>query len=291
MALDKKRFGLLAAASLLQNANFKGFFTGKIYQGPLKSGCVPGLNCYSCPGAIGSCPIGSLQSFLSGLKFRFPYYVVGLLLFFGAVLGRAVCGLLCPFGFFQELLYLIPGLPKKNHFKGDKPMRKLKYAVLLILVIGLPSFVALTPFFCKYLCPSGTLSGILLAARDSMVRAQLGGIFLWKAVLLVLIAVGCLVVFRPFCKYLCPLGAIYGLFNKFALYRMELDKDKCVSCGKCARVCRMCVDPSLTPNSPECVRCGDCVKSCPTGALKTGFYRKAPDSAPKEKHSHDLGGM
>ena len=139
-ALDKKRFGILAAASLIQNANFKGFFTGKIYQGPIKNICVPGLNCYSCPGAVGSCPIGSLQGFLSGLKFRFPYYVVGLLLFFGAVLGRGVCGLLCPFGFFQELLHLVPVLPKKNRFPGDKWLRYLKYIVLIVLVIALPLF-------------------------------------------------------------------------------------------------------------------------------------------------------
>ena len=269
--MDKKRFGLLAVFSLVQNANFKGFFTGKIYQGSLKNVCVPGLNCYSCPGAVGACPIGSLQGFLSGLKFRVPYYIVGLLLFFGAVLGRAVCGLLCPFGFVQELLYLIPGIPKRNHFKADKPLRCLKYAVLLILVIGLPSFVALTPFFCKYLCPSGTLAGILLSIRDSMIRAQLGGIFLWKLFLLVLIAAACLAIWRPFCKYLCPLGAIYGLFNKFALYRMELDENACIHCGKCAKECRMCVDPSKQPNSPECVRCGDCVKACPQKALKLGF--------------------
>ena len=278
--MDKKRFGILAAASLIQNAYFKGFFTGKIYQGPIKNVCVPGLNCYSCPGAVGSCPIGSLQSFLSGLKFRFPYYVVGLLLFFGAVLGRAVCGLLCPFGLLQELLYLIPGVPKKNRFPGDKALRYLKYVVLVLLVVVLPLCFALTPFFCKYLCPSGTVAGLLLALRDKLVRAQLGGIFLWKASLLVLIVAACLFLWRPFCKYLCPMGAIYGLFNKFALYRMDLDKESCIHCGKCARACRMCVDPSQSPNSPECVRCGDCVKACPAKALKLGFKHK--NGTPKQ---------
>ena len=136
--MDKKRFGIQALAALLQNANLKGFFTEKIYQGPLKSVCVPGLNCYSCPGAVGACPIGSLQSFLSGLRVRIPYYIVGLLLFFGAVLGRAVCGFLCPFGFLQELLNKIPGVPKRNHFRLDRPLRRLKYAVLVLLVVVLP---------------------------------------------------------------------------------------------------------------------------------------------------------
>lgn len=269
--MDKKRYSILALASLLQNANLRGFFTGKIYQGAVKNVCVPGLNCYSCPGAVGSCPIGSLQGFLSGLRFRFPYYVLGLLIFFGALLGRAVCGFLCPFGFLQELLNKIPGVPKRDHFKADRPLRYLKYIVLVLLVIVLPLCYALTPFFCKYLCPSGTVSGILLAARDGIVRAQLGGIFLWKAFVLVWIIAACLIIWRPFCKYLCPLGAIYGLFNKVSLYRNHLDKSKCISCGACAKVCRMCIDPSETPNSPECIRCGHCTHTCPTGALRCGI--------------------
>ena len=277
--MDKKRFGIQALAALLQNANLKGFFTEKIYQGPLKSVCVPGLNCYSCPGAVGACPIGSLQSFLSGLRVRIPYYIVGLLLFFGAVLGRAVCGFLCPFGFLQELLNKIPGVPKRNHFRLDRPLRRLKYAVLVLLVVVLPLLYPLTPFFCKYLCPSGTLAGILLAARDSMVRAQLGGIFLWKLFVLLWVVAACLVIYRPFCKYLCPLGASYGLFNRFALYRTHLDTDKCIHCGACAAACRMCVDPSKTPNSAECIRCGDCARACPADALHMGVRRKNKGSS------------
>lgn len=272
--MDKKRFGTQAAATLLQNAHLTGFFTGKIYQGPVKSICVPGLNCYSCPGAAGSCPIGSLQGFLSGLKIRIPYYVVGLLLFFGALLGRAVCGFLCPFGFLQELLNRIPLFQKRNHFRFDRQLRYLKYIVLVLLVIVLPMCFALTPFFCKYLCPSGTLAGLMLAAHDGLIRAQLGGIFLWKVLVLIWLVAACLIIWRPFCKYLCPLGAIYGLFNKFALYRNDLDKSKCISCGKCAAVCQMCVDPSKQPNSPECIRCGACIRTCPTGALSCGFRRK-----------------
>ena len=271
--MDKRRFSIQAAAALLSNANLKGFFTGKIYQGAGKTICVPGLNCYSCPGAVGACPIGSLQGFLSGLKFRFPYYVLGLLLFFGALLGRAVCGFLCPFGFLQELLHKLPFPVKKNQFPGDRPLRWLKYAVLLLLVVVLPLFCALTPFFCKYLCPAGTLAGILLTLRDGMLRAQLGGIFLWKIFVLAAVIGLCLVVFRPFCKYLCPLGAIYGFFNRIALYRMDLDTDRCVSCGKCKKVCQMGVDPVKECNSAECIRCGDCVRNCPVNAIHMGFKR------------------
>lgn len=273
MDRKKRRTGIQAAAALIQNANIKGFFTGKIYDGATKSVCVPGLNCYSCPGAVGSCPIGSLQSFLSGIKFRFPYYVAGLLIFFGALAGRAVCGFLCPFGFIQDLLFMIP-FYKKNRFKIDRYLRYLKYLVLLLLVIILPMTFNLTPFFCKYVCPEGTLSGLMLAAADKTLRAQLGPLFNWKFILLLITIVTSLIVYRPFCKYICPLGAVYGLFNRTAIYRMTLDKDKCIRCGKCEKACRMNVDPSKTPNSMECIRCGECVDTCPNKALCLGIKKK-----------------
>ena len=282
-----RRFGIPAAAALLQNANFTGFFTGKIYDGPLKQVCVPGLNCYSCPGAVGACPVGSLQNFLGGLNFRIPYYIVGLLVFFGALLGRAVCGFLCPFGWIQEFLNKIP-FYKKNRFKADKALRSVKYFVLAATLL-LPLFVKLTPFFCKYLCPSGTLAGILLAASDRMIRGQLGWLFTWKAAVLLTLIAASLVIWRPFCKYLCPLGALYGFFNKIALYRMDFDMAKCVHCGACAKTCRMNIDPARTPNSMECIRCGDCVRSCPQGALRLGFRRGtgAGSAAAEQKTSTD----
>ncbi len=264
----KRRLAIQGVAALLQNAHFKGFFTGKIYDGAGKNVCVPGLNCYSCPGAVGSCPIGSLQNFLTGMRLRVPYYVVGLLLFFGALLGRVICGFLCPFGLLQELLHLIPVPKKLRTFKGDRILRYLKYVILVVFVIVLPIAVKLTPFFCKYICPSGTVSGILLALSDRAVASKLGRIFTWKLSLLVLCVLGSTVIFRPFCKYICPLGAIYGCFNKFALVRMECDHAKCISCGKCKAACKMCVDPVETPNSAECIRCGDCIKACPVQALR-----------------------
>ena len=272
--MDKRRFGIQAAAALLQNANLRGFFSGKLYAGPLKQVCVPGLNCYSCPGAVGACPLGAMQSFLGGLRFRFPYYVVGLLLFFGALLGRAVCGFLCPFGWLQELLHRTP-FWKKNRFRADRVLRYLKYAVLALLVV-LPLFVKLTPFFCKYLCPAGTLSGALLSLADPLLRGQLGPLFTWKSIVLAAVVVSSLIVWRPFCRYLCPLGALYGLLNRVSLVRMRLDTARCVSCGKCAAACRMCVDPAQTPNSAECIRCGDCVRACPRGALRLGVRDPRP---------------
>lgn len=270
--MDKrKRLVIQGIATLLQNANFKGFFTGKIYEGPVKNVCVPGLNCYSCPGAVGSCPIGSLQNSLSGFRFKFPYYVLGLLFFFGALLGRLICGFLCPFGFLQDLLYLIP-LPKKiknrlRSFKGDKILRYLKYGILAVMVIILPVCIKLTPFFCKYLCPSGTIAGLLLSVGDPNLTSNWGGLFFWKLGILVFIILISILIARPFCKYLCPLGAIYGLMNKISLLQMKVDADKCTGCGACQKACDMNVDITKTPASAECIRCGKCISTCPGKAI------------------------
>lgn len=265
---NKKRMAIQGIATLLQNANIKGFFTGKIYQGKTKSVCVPGLNCYSCPGAVGACPIGSLQNTLSSFKFKFPYYVLGLLFFFGALFGRIICGFLCPFGFLQDLLHKLPFPKKIKTFKGDKLLRKLKFLVLFVMVVALPLACKLTPFFCKYLCPSGTLAGILLSISDTKLFALLGGRFVWKISVLAIIVFLSIPLSRPFCKYLCPLGAVYAPFNKISVVTMKCDSEKCSGCKACSQVCDMCVDPSVTPNSLECIRCGKCISTCPSGALK-----------------------
>lgn len=264
---NKRRIAIQGLAALLQNAHFTGFFTGKLYRGAGKSVCVPGLNCYSCPGAVGACPIGSLQNTLSGYKFKVPYYVVGLLLFFGAVLGRMICGFLCPFGLLQDLLYKVPFFRKLKTFKGDKVLRWLKYAVLIVMVIVLPVCVKLTPFFCKYVCPSGTISGILLSFADTRLYQVLGSAFMWKVCVLAMIVLASLLICRPFCRYLCPLGAIYGMCNPVSVVRMKVDHEKCVSCGRCQSVCPMHHDPSVKPNGAECIRCTGCISACPTQAL------------------------
>lgn len=268
---SKKRLAIQGLASLIQNADLKGFITGGVSQSVTKAVCVPGLNCYSCPGAVGACPIGSLQNSLSGLSFRFPYYVLGLLIFFGALLGRAVCGFLCPFGLLQDLLNKIPFVKKIRTFKGDRKLRKMKYIVLIVLVIAIPIFAKLTPAFCKFLCPSGTLSGVLLAISDSKIIALLGGRFMWKLSILIIVVILSVMIYRPFCKYLCPLGAIYAPFNKVALLRMECDSESCIDCGACKDACGMGVDPTKDANDMECIRCGACIKSCPARALSYEF--------------------
>jgi len=268
--------------TLLSNGYLLGFVNGHIWQGKSKSVCVPGLNCYSCPGAWGACPIGSLQAELAARNLKFPFYVTGFLLASGALFGRFVCGFLCPFGWVQDLLYKIK-TPKIKSFKGDRVLRYLKYVVLLVLVILLPSLIRNeagtgTPWFCKLVCPSGTLfAGIPLLALNESLRSVAGFLFSWKMGILVVVLLLSVFLYRPFCKYLCPLGATYALFNRASFYRLRLEEEKCIHCGECKRVCLMGVDASKKPDDMECIRCGDCVKNCPTSALSAGFcVRKAP---------------
>ena len=131
------------------------------------------------------------------------------------------------------------------------------------------------PFFCKYLCPAEILEGgVPLSLADAGIRASLGWLFTWKSCILLGVVVLSVFFYRPFCKWLCPLGAFYGLCNKVSVYRLEVDQSKCTSCGACSRVCQMDVDVFRTPNHAECIRCGDCVAACPHQAITKTFSLK-----------------
>lgn len=268
-----KRKLLQIAAFGFSNVHMTNFAGGKIYEGKWKQFCNPGLNCYSCPAASLACPIGALQAVSGSMDFKFSFYVVGFLLAVGVLLGRAVCGWLCPFGLIQEVIHKIPS-PK---FRLWRRVKYIKYVILAVFVILLPitvtNFMGMgKPAFCQYICPAGTLEGgIPLLTMHDELRQTIGPLFFVKAVILIGTIVGCVLIYRFFCKALCPLGAIYGLLNKISIYHLEVDHHKCVGCGKCASVCKMDVDPVKTPNSAECIRCGNCKAVCPVKAIHMGF--------------------
>lgn len=261
-------------SAVVLNGYMAGFRKGTIFTGSSKAVCVPVLNCYSCPGALGACPIGSLQAAAGGVKHHFPFYVLGLLTLFGVVLGRLACGLLCPFGLVQDLLHHIP-VPKMTVPPAlDRPARWLKYGILLVFVLLLPAFVAgiTPPYFCEYICPAGTLGGgVPLLLTNPPLRELAGALFTWKALVLAAVVLLSMLVHRPFCRYLCPLGAFYALFQRFSFYQMSLERDKCVDCKRCEKACPMAVEVTKQINSAECIRCGRCKYVCPTGAIKSGF--------------------
>lgn len=269
--LARFRGFIQAAATLVTNIHLPNFVKGGIYQGAGKTVCVPGLNCYSCPAASGACPIGSFQAVVGSSKFNFSYYVIGTLILLGVLLGRFVCGFLCPFGWLQELLHKIPG--KKLSTKRLKALTYIKYVVLLFAVVLLPVLVVNDlgmgdPFFCKYVCPQGVLEGAIpLAIANAGIRSALGHLFTWKLAVLIAVVVLSVLFYRPFCKWICPLGAFYALMNKVSLLGIRVDACKCVSCGKCSKVCQMDVDVVHAPNHAECIRCGKCIGACPVDAI------------------------
>lgn len=124
------------------------------------------------------------------------------------------------------------------------------------------------PFFCKYICPQGVLEGAIpLSVVNQGIRSALGPLFTQKLVILIIVVVMGILFYRPFCKWICPLGAFYAIMNKVSLLGIKVDENKCVSCGKCAKACKMDVDVTKSSNHAECIRCGKCVTACPTDAI------------------------
>ncbi|MGM0682201.1 MAG: 4Fe-4S binding protein [Thermodesulfobacteriota bacterium] len=262
--------------ALLTNAYWAFPVTRNIYQGPLKVVCSPGLNCYSCPAATTYCPIGALQQTLLSLQFNlefgryfFGFYVLGCIGVVGSSVGRIVCGWACPFGLIQELLYKIPsrkrGVPRNLRF--------VKYGVLLITVVLLPLLVVDemglgVPWFCKYICPAGTLeAGLPMLLIKPDLRAAAGFLFSVKLVIMAGFILWSIVASRPFCRTICPLGAFYGLFSKWRLVKLQLDRDRCTNCQECHSVCPMGVKFNESPDDGECITCLKCMKACRYGAI------------------------
>lgn len=267
--IPSKRKIIQLYAAVLFNANINGFISGNIHKGNSKQFCVPGLNCYSCPGAVGACPLGSLQGSFSADKSTL-FYVCGIVLLYALMFGRWICGWLCPFGLIQELLYKIK-TPKLKKSKVTRVLSYFKYVILVFFVFIVPITYAFRdtplPSFCKYICPAGTLEGgigLLSNKVNESYFSMLGPLFTWKFLLLVSITVGSIFIFRMFCRFICPLGALYGLFNKISFFGVKVEQPKCTNCNLCVNHCKMDIK---NVGDQECISCGECIDVCPTNAI------------------------
>jgi len=283
---SKRRLIQLYCA-LLYNAHIKGFLEGEIYKSksPTTKGiCVPGFNCYSCPGAIGACPLGSLQNAIGTTSKQIGFYVFGILMLYGLILGRTICGWLCPLGLIQELLHKLP-TPKIKKSRITHALSYLKYIILAVFVIGITAWYGIAhgvalPGFCKYICPAGTFEGaVMLLSNPNNAGdfSMLNILFTRKFVIMLIIGLACVFCYRSFCRFLCPLGAIYGFFCKLAVVGVKVDTSRCNGCGSCVRNCQMDV---RHVGDHECIHCAKCMDVCNQKAisLKAGkFTLKAPD--------------
>ncbi len=266
-------------STAITNPHLPSLLARTIYGGRLKAFCVPSLNCYSCPMAVFACPIGAIQNIFAQVrpsvavgKYYVGLYVIGILGVVGSAVGRMACGWICPFGMLQELIHKIPS-PK---IQIPRFLSYFKYVILLVAVIILPLMVVDAfgygdVWFCKYLCPAGTLeAGIPMTLLDPLLAERIGLQF-WFKVSILVIFVGLMIpIRRPFCRTMCPLGAIYSFFNRASIFRLSVSS-KCITCDRCRKVCPMDIKVYEDPNDKDCIRCLDCRKVCPVDAIEYEF--------------------
>jgi polyferredoxin len=264
--------------AFLVNGSWSFPYTRTIYQGPLKVVCSPGLNCYSCPASTTYCPIGSLQQLFAGIRIAlengqnyFGFYVVGTMGVLGGMFGRLICGWVCPFGLIQELLHKIPS----KKFDVPRQLRFIKYGFLLFFVILLPltivdSYGYGQLWFCKYVCPAGTLeAGLPMLFLQPGLRQTIGFLFFSKLTIMIIFIIWSILASRPFCRTTCPLGAFYAFFKKFKVVKLRLVEENCTHCNACHHVCPMGGKFNESPEDAECISCLNCMtKACPYEAIE-----------------------
>ena len=227
--------------------------------------CSPVFHCYACPLSTFACPIGVLAQF--GALHVFPFIAVGLLVAVGAFFGTLICGWACPFGFLQDLTAKVP-TPK---FDLPKYTGYFRYVMLIGTVLAIPYFFGEShPLFVCRVCPAGALE----AAVPTMAgQAIAGQEVVWpNAVKLTILALFLIAIFfmkRPWCRVLCPLGAIFSLFNRVSAFFLRFNTEKCTHCDRCHKLCEYGIEPEKTPNDLHCIRCLECTK-CSPEALNLG---------------------
>jgi polyferredoxin len=247
------------------------------FVGRYHSFCSPVFHCYSCPLATFACPIGVLANF-SAIH-TFPYVALGLLVVVGAALGSFICGWACPFGFFQDLLGKIP--TRKFELPGWTGY--FRYVVLVGTVLVVPYFFGEEDplFFCR-LCPAGALEAALPNTVQTAISADK---IVWptvtKTIIFLLILFAMFFTWRPWCTVFCPLGAIYGLFNKVSFVFVRFHPHECNDCDLCSKLCRYHGRSERRGSDMRCIRCLDCTR-CSAVTLSTAFQTRKKPGADSE---------
>ncbi len=185
---------------------------------------------------------------------------------------KAFCGWLCPVGTVSEYLWRAGrrifrrnwALPKW----ADVPLRGLKYILfgLFLWAVGGMSAAAVDAF----------MRGPYGIVADVKMLNFFRHMSLTAAVVIGALAIASIFVKNFWCRYLCPYGAMLGIFALASPVRIRRDADFCIDCAKCAKACPslLPVDKLVTIKSAECTACLECVASCPAaGALQLSPMR------------------
>lgn len=233
------------------------------------------------PGVEGWLPIASLMNLkafvLTGEIPQIHPAGMFLLLAFlsiSLVLRKAFCSWLCPIGAVSEWLWKLGKATFKRTGRVprwlDIPLRGLKYILLglFLYAVGGMSAAAIRAFLDS---PYGVISDVKMM---NFFR-YLG---LTGAVVLAALVLLSVFIQNFWCRFLCPYGALLGLFSRFSPVRIRRHENPCIDCAKCAQACPswIPVDKLLVVRTPECTGCYECVAACPAeGALEMSFARRA----------------
>jgi ferredoxin-type protein NapH len=235
------------------------------------------FHCYACPLATFACPIGVIAQF--GAIHVFPFIAIGLLIAVGALLGTLICGWVCPFGFLQDLTAKVP-TPK---FDLPKFTGYFRYVVLVVTVLAIPYFFGEGhPLFVCRVCPAGALeAAVPTMAGQAIAREAIVWPSALKLTILVTFLVAIFFIKRPWCRVLCPLGAIFSLFNRVSAFFLRFDVDKCTHCEKCHKLCEYGIEPEKTPNDLHCIRCLECTQCSPDALNVASIFEQTKNENDK----------
>jgi ferredoxin len=207
--------------------------------------------------------------------------------------GRIYCSTLCPLGTLQDLFVSLSKKLsyRKKIFKFKKPLNWLRYGLLAVVILSLftgsillvnllDPYSAFGKIFSNYFRPLlvfvNNVTSIGLTYADIYWLPRVKWIAVNKAALV--LALGWIITLlvlavrrgRLYCNTLCPVGVLLGLFARFSIFRISLDKSKCNSCGKCSAVCKAeCINPKdQSVDFSRCVCCMNCLSPCPEGGVK-----------------------